>query len=240
MKADCMAPLGAAMLAYFEGDRGVQVTVRRDDGQVLSIPVGHFFRGPSGFTPIDTAALRLSAGRVLDVGAGTGRHSLELQRRGLSVTAIDICEDAVAIMKRSGVKHTFCGDIFEIRGQRYETLLLMGHGVGIVETIAGLDRFLTFVPQLLSEGGQVLADSLDVRATTDPANLAYHEANRIAGRYIGEIRMCAEFEDAKGVTFGWLQVDGETLAERAEAAGLGCEIVLREETGDYLARLTKQ
>ena len=40
---------------------------------------------------------------------------------------------------------------------------MMGHGIGMVETIAGLDRFLEQTRGFMSETGHVLLDSLDVR-----------------------------------------------------------------------------
>ena len=104
----------------------------------------------------------------------------------------------------------------------------------------GLDRFLAHAHRSLSETGQVLLDSLDVRITDDPGNLAYHEANRQAGRYLGEIRIQSEFRGERGPFGGWLQVDAETLRAHAELAGWHAEVVHREESGDYLARLTKQ
>jgi len=116
--------------------------------------------------------------------------------------------------------------------------LMLGHGIGMVETIAGLDRFVAYAPRLLCENGQVLLDSLDVRVTHDPSNLAYHETNRRAGRYIGEIRMQSEFQGKAGPYYGWLQVDAETLKEHAEPAGWRCEVVHQEANGNYLACLT--
>lgn len=86
----------------------------------------------------------------------------------------------------------------------------------------------------------MLLDSLDARITDNPSDLAYHEANRQAGRYIGEIRMRFEFQAKKGLYCGWLHVDAETLKEHAELAGWRCEVVHREESGNHLARLTKQ
>lgn len=48
------------------------------------------------------AALRLKRGeRILDVGCGTGRHSLELARRGFEVHGIDISERFIEIAQRS-------------------------------------------------------------------------------------------------------------------------------------------
>lgn len=48
------------------------------------------------------------------------------------------------------------------------------HGAGIAGTIDGLDRLLLTVAGLLTSGGQLLLDSLDVRATVNPVHLAYH------------------------------------------------------------------
>lgn len=240
MDPKAMDPFGTALLAYFEGDTAAELIIRRDDGQEIPLPVGHFFRDPSGFTPIENAAMDRCLGHVLDVGAGTGLHSLVLQQRGLPVTAIDISPHAVNIMKRRGLTDVQCADIFEFQGGRFDTLLMMGHGIGMVETIAGLDRFLAHAQELLSDDGQVLLDSLDVRNTDDPGNLAYHQANRQAGRYSGEIRLQSEFRGDKGLYCGWLQVDPETLKEHAKSAGWRCEVVLQEESGDHLTRLDKQ
>jgi hypothetical protein len=114
---------------------------------------------------------------------------------------------------------------------------MLGHGIGMTETIVGLGRFLRHARGLLAPGGQLLLDSLDVRATQDPAHLAYHEALRRAGRYVGEIRMQFEFRGVAGPFCGWLQVDGETLAAQARTAGWTCEVVVQDARGDYLARL---
>src|SRR6516165_4652546 len=116
---------------------------------------------------------------------------------------------------------------------------MMGHGIGMVETLAGLDRLLAHARGWLSGEGQVLLESLDVSVSGDPNNLAYHEANRRAGRYIGEVRMHLEYQGQKGPPYGWLQVDAETLNQRATKAGWNCEVILTAASGDYLVRLTK-
>ncbi|MCP4250723.1 MAG: methyltransferase domain-containing protein [bacterium] len=240
MDPAAMAPFGAALMTFFEGDTGAELIVRRDDGQVTALPVGMFFRDPSSFTPIDQAGVHRCIGRVLDAGAGTGLHSLVLQEKGLTVTAIDISPQAVQVMKQRGVTDVRGADVFGFQGGPFDTLLMLGHGVGMVETIAGLDRFLTHTHKLVVEGGQVLLDSLDVRVTDDPINLAYHEANLEAGRYIGETRVQFEFAEKAGPYCGWLHVDADTLHDHAASAGWHCEVAHREPTGDYLARLTKR
>ncbi len=238
MNPDAMTPHGLALKAFFKGDTDAELVGRRDDG-VGALPVSHFFRTPAEFTPIENTALAACRGRVLDVGAGTGLHSLVLQEKGLEVTAIDVSPHAVEIMQARGVKNAHSADIFTFQDGPFDTLLLLGHGIGMVETIAGLSRFLECAPSLLKAGGQILLDSLDVRLTDVPEHQAYHEANRLAGRYVGEIRMQFSFGDLTGPFCGWLHVDPETLQVHAEKADWRCEALAEEENGDYLARLVR-
>lgn len=237
MQSGAMIPQGRALKAYFEGDRGAQLTVRRDDGLEYALPVSHFFRTPSEFTPLEIAALERCRGRVLDIGAGSGLHSLALQERGLAVTALEISPEAVEVMARRGVRGVRCADIFQFNEGPFDTLLMLGHGIGITENLAGLERFLKMAWRLLAPGGRLLLDSTDVRRTDDPRHLAYHEANRKAGRYVGEIRIQLEFAGRSGPHCGWLHVDPETLAARAAQAGWSCEIVREEPAWGYLACL---
>ena len=240
MDPKAMDPYGTALQAWFEGNTNAELLVRRDDGLEERLPISHFFRRPSSFTLIEQAAIKCCFGRVLDAGAGTGLHAVFLQQQGLRVTAIDVSPQAVQIMTKSGVEDARCVDIFDFDGGAFDTLLMMGHGIGIVETIAGLDRFLKHALRLVSAQGQILLDSVDIRATQNPQHLAYQQANRDAGRYFGEIRMQFEFGKCTGPYCGWLHIDCGTLKERAAIAGWSCEAVLQQGDGSYLARLRKQ
>ena len=237
MNAESMDPFGEALQACFNGETGAQITICRDDGLAAVLPASHFFREPSAFTAIECAALEICRGRVLDIGAGAGIHSLELQRRGLQVIAVDISPLAVEVMRRRGVKDALCSDIFKMSAQRFDTLLLLGHGVGMMETLSGLDRFLLHARSLLSDGGQILVDSMDPAMTNDPRNLDYHISNRAKGKYIGEVVMQFEYNHKAGLSCGWLHIDPQTLCEHAAAMGWSCTIVIQLTTGDYLARL---
>jgi SAM-dependent methyltransferase len=172
---------------------------------------------------------------VLDIGAGAGIHTLQLQERGLDVTALDITPEAVTVMRQRGVWNALCADVLSITGQRYDTLLLLGHGVGMAGDIPGLDRLLVQAHSLLEPDGQLLLDSLDV--TCDPTQHPYHEANRQAGRYVGEVRMQFEYDGTTGPCCAWLHVDPETLGAHARAQGLTSTVILNAEHGEYLARL---
>jgi len=235
MNPKAMEPFGRALDAWFAGDRRAELIIRRDDGDRAALPVGYFFREPAQFTPIENAAMERSSGWVLDVGAGTGIHSLALQEKGLSVTAIDILPQAVNIMAKRGVQIVHRADILDYAGGPFDTILLMGHGIGMVETIDGLDRFLSHARGLVSATGQMLLDSLDVRVTEEPGHLAYHEQNRKAGRYVGETRLVFAFRDLEGPPCGWLHVDSGTLAQHAGDNGWDSRVVLDPGGGQYLA-----
>ena len=232
-----MTPYGLGLLAYAGGQTEAELVIRRDDGLAVPLAVGHYFRTPSEFTPIEQLAVDHCRGRVLDIGAGTGLHSLVLQARGLAVTAIDVSAEAVAIMAQRGVQDTRQADAFTFIDGPFDTLLMLGHGIGIVEDLAGLDRFLTHAHDLVAAHGQLLVDSQDVSQSDDPQNLAYHEANRRSGRYIGEVRIQIAFGEKQGPLCGWLHVDSEVLGRHAERAGWTCAALLEHETGEYLARL---
>ncbi len=238
MSAELGDPYGQFLQDYFGGDTSAAITVHRDDGYFSEMTADRFFRTPAQFTLRERLAMDLCRGRVLDVGAGTGCHTLALQDRGINVVAIDISPDAVALMRRRGVWDARLVDVFALREERFDTLLMMMHGIGMVGDLAGLDRYLEHVHTLLAPNGQVIFDSLDVRMTDRAVHQAYLAANRQAGCYFGEIRMRFSYKGRMGSLIRWLHVDPETLAEHAARAGWRCRVVEQDEVGDYLAQLT--
>lgn len=218
-------PFGAALLDYLGGRTDATLLLHRDDGFTAPLPVGIFFLAPSDLPAPEKLALGRCSGRVLDCGAGAGRHALALQERGVAVTAIDVSPGAVEVMSRRGVSDAHLADAFTFEGGPYDTVLLLGHTIGIVGTLDRLDPFLGVLDRLVAPRGQVILDTADLYATDDPGNLAYHEANRKAGRYAGEIRMALEYGDVRGPTLGWLILDGETLADHAATSGWAAEVL---------------
>lgn len=238
MRYEAIKPYGLALLDYANGETSTNIVHERDDGFKEEIPTDIFFKSLSEFSPLEHTTLHLCYGRILDVGAGSGVHSLVLQERGYAVTAIDISPEAVEVMRRSGVKDARCVDIFDFKSEDFDTVLLLGRGIGLAENLVGLDRFLTHVKNIVKSGGQILLNSCDVTCTDIPEHLAYQESNARSGCYIGEIRMRLHYKGNMGQMFTWLYLDPKTLAEHAYQAGWFAEVIVREDHGDYLARLT--
>lgn len=238
------SPHGQALLDYFRGDHSAKVQVHEEGGETETVPIRVFFRGPSEFSALEEAALELCRGRVLDAGAGAGCHALVLQELGLSVCAIDIAPEAVEVMRRRGVLDARCADLFQFHGGPFDTILMMMNGIGVVGTLARLDRFLGEVGRLLDPEGQLIFDSYDPRPGDEEGNASPGTGPPTAGTshpepYPGQLRFQLEYKGRRGPTLGWLFVDPERLARHAGRAGWRCEVVWREEEGHYLARLTR-
>lgn len=232
-------PHGRALLDFYNGDAAAEVVTHGDDGETEVVPIRVFFRGPSEFSALEEAALDLCRGRVLDAGAGAGCHTLVLQEQDCSVCAIDIAPEAVEVMRRRGVKDARCADVFHFQERPFDTLLLMMNGIGVVEDLAGLDRFLADAHRLLTPDGQILLDSYDPAWDDDPDEKVRPEAGGPPDRYIGEMRFRLEYKGKKGPSLAWLFLDAKLLTERAMKAGWSCEVIWQEEEGHYLARLTR-
>jgi len=239
MISDAMKPFGRSLLSYYEGNLDAALILRRDDGYESRIPVKHFFRKESEFGPIELNAIKQCKGKILDIGSGTGIHSTVLESQGFTVTAIDITSEAVDIMQRRGFRNGLQGDIFEYYGGPFDTLLMLGHGIGIAGDIDGLRKFLVHAKSIIQPDGQLLLDSLNVTWSKEPADLAYHARNRKEGRYVGEITMQFEFQGIAGPFCRWLHVDRETLEKYAKEAGWNCDTLIENDFGEYLARLKR-
>jgi SAM-dependent methyltransferase len=236
MMAFSRSPYAQAMLDYWHGESEATFHIHRDDGFSDAVPVSASFAGEP-FNPMEQLALARATGRVLDAGAGVGRHALFLQERCVVVTAIEIEHDLVTIMSDRGVAEPLAGSVFSLEGRQFDTLLMLMNGFGLVGTLAGAEAFFERARHLLSPTGQILCDSFDVHRTTDPTHLAYHEANRRRGRPAGQMRFAIEYQDRRGEAFDWLHIDFAALRDIAVRHGLSAELLAQEESGHYLTRL---
>ena len=185
---------------------------------------------------IERKALDMANGKTLDVGAGSGCHSLVLQGKGIDVTAIDISPLSVETMKDRGVKKVIEQDFFALKGQ-YDTVLMLMNGIGIVGTLERLPRFFSQLGEILAPGGQLLCDSSDISYVFEDENGMIDIPNEMG--YYGEHSFRMQYKDTIGEPFDWLYIDADTLKEKAAKNGYAVEVVAEGEHYDYLARITK-
>ena len=229
--------MGQAIADYHATGRAARLRVFSPMFDEDEIPVATLFRRFDKMPAIEQEALKVADGAILDVGAGAGCHSLALQAMEKRVTAIDISPLAVETMQQRGVKDVREQDFFTLDG-RFDTILMLMNGIGIVGTLSRLPAFFMQVDHLLAPGGQVLCDSSDLCYLYEDED-GIIDLTGVEG-YYGELSYQLQYKAIKGEPFPWLFIDPETLREQAAAQGFHCDILARGEHYDYLARLTRR
>lgn len=211
-----------------------ETTISEED----EMSVAYLFRDFSGMPILEQKALLLAKGKVLDVGCGAGSHSLYLQNeKKLAVSAIDISEKAIKACKLRGVSNAKVEDIllFET-SEKFDTIILLMNGTGIFGKLENVSKYLQKLKSLLVENGQILIDSSDIIYMFDEGE---DGGKWISGAtYYGELEFTVTYKGQKEAPLPWLYIDYNTLKNAAVANGLQCELVLKGEHYDYLARLT--
>jgi 2-polyprenyl-3-methyl-5-hydroxy-6-metoxy-1,4-benzoquinol methylase len=238
MKEKGMEPFGEALEDFYNGKKNAEITLIRDDGLEFNVPVEYFFRSPKDFSNLEKEAIRLCKGKVLDMGAGVGPHSLELQRLGLEVYAIDISSHACEIMKKRGVENVQYTDFYNLTIDSFDTILLLGRSIGFVGNLNGIKKFLSYCKTRMNPEGIIILDSIDIRLFEEEIYLNYMERNRKLGRYIGEGILQMKYKSNVGDKFQNIQIDPDTLKEITQELGLSCNILCKEEDGMYLAKIS--
>ncbi len=203
------------------------------DKEVL--PTEYLFRKFDDMPLPEQSALQLSEGKILDVGAGSGTHSLWLQENGLDVTALDFSAYGNKVMLARGLKNVLQTDFFELKSQKYDTILFLMNGVGIVGKAVYTDRLFKKIDELLTEDGQAFIHSSDLKylyETTggyDMPKEGYYGDLQFFVSYKGDIE-----------SFEWTYIDEQTLSAFARQNGFDAYIVAESEYGDFLLRVSRK
>lgn len=227
--------LGLAYTSFFEGNEHAYFTLLSPNFEPDDVTVAHFFRNFIAMPQLEQRAIEECRGKILDVGAGSGTHSIELQKRGFQVTALDISPLACDIMQKRGITHVVCQDFYMHTQKTYNTILFLMNGIGILGTLQAFPRFFETLSRLLEPGGQVLVDSSDLRYLYEDEDGSF--TIPLCG-YYGELEYTVEFEQYTSHPFNWVYVDFDTLARAAHKAGWNCTLIAEGEHYDFLARLT--
>lgn len=229
-------PMGMAIYDYHNGNKVGELKVLSSQFDDDEIPVAELFRDYNDMPEIEQVALQMSEGSILDVGAGSGCHSLALQRMGKSVLAIDISPLSVHVMKELGVNAKLINLYDSAFAEKFDTILMLMNGSGIIGNLENMESFFNRMKELLNPGGKILMDSSDLRYLFEEEDGSF--MIDLAGDYYGLVDFQMEYKGVKGEPFDWLYVDFDTLAYHAAENGFQAKIVAQGEHYDYLAELT--
>ncbi len=235
---------GHALLDHYEGKRGWAVIIERDDGNIdVDIAIPDYF-SEKWHAP-DREALKLVRGRVLDVGAGAGRVSLYLQKKGHDVVAIDNSPSMVKLLKKRGVKDARLLPFKQIddRIGAIDSVVMWGNNFGLFGRAKGARAMLRRLKKLTSPGARIIAQTVDIYNTKEPVHLAYHRFNRERGRMPGELRIRVRYKTMISPWFDYIMVSPDEMAEIADGTGWFVERVIHYPARTppvYLAVLEKE
>ncbi len=224
-----MDVFGKALSDFYEDKQPGKLWLHNNYGKPEEMPVEVFFRSEDEISELEEHALSVCKGKILDIGAGVGAHSLILQSYGQDVTALEISPAACEIIKSRGVKKVINSDIFS-KQKEYDTLLLLMNGIGLCGDINGLSNLLLHLKKSLKKDAQVILDSSDISYLYTPNDFP-------VGKYYGEVSYQYEYELIKGKWFNWLYIDFRLLKNIAKQHGFFCELLFEDDMDQYLARL---
>lgn len=230
--------VGPRPLAGGRLPRPVIEVIERDDGLINGAPVDHYLDAPAQWQPHDHRALRLCRGQVLDIGVGAGRTAVELQRRGMAVTGLDTSPGAIQIARRRGLRDTVVATVDRYAAAaatRYDTFLLLGNNLGLIE---GADRapvFLDALARLANPGARLVAQGTDPYGTSDPVHVSYHRRNRERGRLGGQLRLRLRYRLLATEWFDYLSCSVEELESLLAGTGWRLKEVDDDDRPYYVA-----
>ncbi|HQZ24452.1 MAG TPA: class I SAM-dependent methyltransferase [Flavobacterium sp.] len=228
---------GKAILDFQTNNSPEDLITETSISEADEMSVAYLFRSYNEMPKLEQKALQLAKGKVLDVGCGAGSHSLTLQNdRNLDVTSIDISPNAIKACELRGLKNAKVQDVMTLENEKFDTILLLMNGTGIFGTLKETPIFLQKLKSLLNPNGQILIDSSDIIYMFDEDE---DGGKWIAGEgYYGELTFTVSYKKETEDEFPWLYLDYNTLQNAAFANGLQCELILKGEHYDYLAKLS--
>ena len=229
-------PMGCAIADYFEKGKAAKLRVFSSQFDEDEIPVSQLCRTFDEMPELEQEALRLAKGKILDCGAGSGCHALALQDMGKEVEAIDISPRSVEVMQKRGVNNAYCINLFDENYlQKFDTILMLMNGSGIIGKLENMGTFFTKMKQLLNPGGCIYMDSSDLRYLFEDEDGSF--LVDLAAGYYGEIDFRMQYKQVRGEALDWLYVDFQTLSYYANENGFKAEMVKEGDHYDYLACL---
>lgn len=228
-------PMGAAIYDYQKNGTADVLRVFSSQFEEDEIPVADLFREYDDMPELERIALDEAAGDILDVGAGSGCHSVALMKMGKSAVAIDISPLSVEVMKERGVDALQVNLYDESFDRKFDTVLMLMNGTGIIGSLDNMPAFFERMRQILKPGGSILIDSSDLRYLFEEEDGSL--MIDLADDYYGQLDYQMQYKDVLGEPFDWLYVDFDTLAFYAEESGFDAELLAEGEHYDYLAKL---
>jgi SAM-dependent methyltransferase len=232
--------------AVWDWANGVTVPeiVERDDGYMEEGAGPEVYLSTvSGWPSAERQALRHVRGRVLDLGCGAGRVTLELQRRAYDVVGLDASALAVRAARQRGVDTLWCTTLEKL-GRRiggFDSIILFGNNFGLFATPQNAHDRLKEWAGLTKGDARIFLESTSAYGGGAPGiDRAYYRRNRANARPPGELRARYRYGDWVGGWFTWLFVGRGEMRDILRGTGWRISRVFGTSLSEpYVAMLEK-
>jgi 2-polyprenyl-3-methyl-5-hydroxy-6-metoxy-1,4-benzoquinol methylase len=203
--------------------RPVLAFVECSDGRLTAMFAAQWLGDEQSWPPAVRALLGDARGRVLDVGAGGGRHAVYLAQQGHHVTALDTSPLAIDTCRHRGVPQQVLGDVKDVQhlfreSPPFQTVLLLGNNVGLLESAEHGRDVLRQLHAVTTDDAQILAEGRSPGMATAEER-EYAERNRAGGGLPGESLIRVRYRTTATPWFRYLFCDPSELAAMAASAG---------------------
>ena len=233
--------------ALWDWARGgtVPEMIERDDGYFESGAGAPVYLAPlREWSAAERHAMRYVRGRVVDVGCGSGRVALELQRRGLEVVGLDRSALALRAAKLLGVRTTWQASLEDLidRLENFDSVILFGNNFGLFESPERARTLLASWAKSAKPGTRIFAESTNAYGGAAPAiDRAYYRRNLASGRTPGAVRLRYRYENLVSPWFTWLFVSRGEMRAIVRGTGWRVARILGEHPSEpYVAVLEKR
>lgn len=188
-------------------------------------------------------AMRYVRGRVVDVGCGSGRVALHLQRRGLEVVGLDRSALALRAAKLLGVHSLWRASLDDLveRLEEFDSVVLFGNNFGLFESPERARTLLATWAECAKPRTRIFAESTNAYGGAAPAiDRAYYRRNRANGRSPGEVQLRYRYGDLVSPWFTWLFVSRGEMRAIVRGTGWRVARILGDHPSEpYVAILEK-
>ena len=218
-------------------------TLEREDGlKIYRHDISDYFAGYKFWPEIEKQAIEHARGKVLDVGAGSGKVSLYLQENNCDVTAIDNSPLAIKVCKSRGVKKPEIlpvDDIGKFSFSTFDTVVMFGNNFGLFGSRDKAKDLLRTLYKITNPGALILAGSEDLSNSSDLNYVAYSDFNRKRSRLPGQYRIRVIFKKYTGDWFDFLYASHSEMKDILMDTGWRVRCFIDSDDTDYIAVIEK-
>lgn len=235
---------GAALLDWANGGTDPEVFEREDGYQLIGGGRSVYVAPVRQWYDAERWAIKQAQGRILDIGCGAGRVSLELQRRGADVVATDASALAVRAARTMGVERVWRKSIADLNLElkKFDTFVLYGNNFGVLGTPTATRRWFQKWAHLTHPHARILAGSTNPYCGGAPGmTRPYYHLNQTIGRAPGQVALRYRYQSNVGSWFKWLFVSQSEMRTMLEGTGWVVESVVASKPSEpYVAILAKK